>query len=91
MKIRRGFVANSSSSSFVIALHRITGRQLKLIKAHSLKGGPDAREWPWSIEVTEDEVRGSTMMDNFDMVEYLRHIGVPDEAITWAEFEAWER
>ena len=70
MKIRVGFVSNSSSSSFSIRLKDINGKQLDQIIAHS-------------IDVDENEVRGSTMMDNFDMSEFLKRIGVPDEVIRW--------
>jgi hypothetical protein len=95
MKLRTGFVSNSSSSSFVIPLDSLTGKQVKQIVSHQIKGKKMgiryAKTDPWTIEVTDTEVRGSTWMDNFDMEKFLRQIGVPDDIITWAEFRAWEK
>jgi len=31
-------------------------------------------DYGWTIEVTDDEVRGRTLMDNFDMNAYLRDV-----------------
>jgi hypothetical protein len=87
MKIRAGFVSNSSSSSFVISKDNLTGKQIKLIKAHSIKGKefgiPYGDSDPWSIAEDDDYIKGSTWMDNFDMSEYLSKIGVPSHEITW--------
>lgn len=89
MKQRQGFVSNSSSSSFVIRLDDITAKQLKLIQTHQIKGKkhgiPHAMTDPWTIEVTEETVKGSTWMDNFDMRHYLWIIGIPENKIKWGE------
>jgi hypothetical protein len=89
MKRRHGFVSNSSSSSFVIQRDDVTSNQVILIRDHSAHGaklGLDYPEDAWDIEVTDSEVRGSTIMDNFDMGEFLRKIDVPDKVVTWAEY-----
>jgi len=49
MKIRKGFVSNSSSSSFVIAKKHLTEEQIWAIKNHGLVG-----EW---FEVIDNEMR----------------------------------
>lgn len=35
----------------------------------------------WEITETEDEIRGYTTMNNFDMKVYLKEIGIPDKAM----------
>lgn len=93
MKIRTEFVSNSSSSSFSIPLEAITGKQLKLIQAHQIRGKKLGIPWadtdPWTIEVTDDVIRGWTFMDNFDMSQFLREIGVPDQVIEWDHGHYW--
>ena len=88
MKVRNGFVSNSSSSSFVISLDALNPLQVFAIKGHStmceivnMKCDGDA----WYIDIDEDEktVEGRTTMDNFDMEEYLSKIGVPSHVINW--------
>lgn len=83
MKIRQSFVSNSSSSSFIINLDKLTGKQVKMIENHADSIEDTAMYEPWSIQVTDSHVKGSTMMDNFDMEEYLAEIGVNEEDIEW--------
>jgi hypothetical protein len=93
MKLRFGFVTNSSSSSFTIKLNNITEKQLHYIKNHYELArevlpeeylSPYLSEWnAWAIEVTDDVVRGYTPIDNFDMESFLEYIGVKSEHITW--------
>ena len=82
MKIRNGFVSNSSSSSFVLKIDEISEDQLAMIWDH-IELGRDLLEWQnyhdedrWSIWITEDHVHGETSMDNFDMYEFLIKIGI---------------
>ena len=78
MKIRKGFVSNSSSSSFIILTDNISAKQLKKIYNHRIKTKPD--DW-WSIIEKDDYIQLSTFMDNFDMRSYLLDIGVAEEDI----------
>jgi len=82
MKVRAGLVSNSSSSSFVINRSDITSLQEKLIHEHYKESVYDECD-NWNITVDDYAVRGSTIMDNFDMAEYLKEIGVDMECVTW--------
>jgi len=82
MKIRLGFVSNSSSASFVIPLTALTGEQLYLIvnyKNEAARFGFDASTTTFDIKVREDSLVGDTSMDNMGIDEYLEKIGVKAE------------
>lgn len=69
MKIRAGFVSNSSSASFVISLDDISAKQLRMITDGHPSDYADYLEW--SITVDSDNVSGYTSMDNFNFRDYL--------------------
>ena len=89
MKNRRGFVSNSSSSSFIIQKKYLNNEQLNMIYDHInvakgiLKEDMDY-DMPWDIKNHKDNIRGSTMMDNFDMHYFLTEIvKVDEDHIEW--------
>ena len=88
MKIRQGFVSNSSSASFVIDKTKLNGLQIIAIKNHiqtAIELGMDEYSTEYNAwEITDDDsgtMELSTIMDNFDMSTFLTRIGVPEEDV----------
>ena len=95
MKVRTGFVSNSSSSSFVINKYYLSDYQIEQIKNHmkiSKENNSDFYDEmdAWSITENENSVRGYTSMDNFNMAEFLQEIGVAKEAIKFDDYFGWD-
>jgi hypothetical protein len=91
MKIRTGFVSNSSSSSFVIDKKNLSTLQIEQIYNHIELGKRWGLEWAdtsdaWHITETDETIAGSTMMTNFDIYELLNMIGVDEQYITVEEY-----
>lgn len=89
MKIRTGFVSNSSSSSFVINKYWLSQDQVQKICNHTSIGeemGMSNTDWSWSITDNEKTIEGSTYMDNFDMREFLENIGVKMNKVKWNSY-----
>lgn len=73
MKIREGFVSNSSSASFLVALNKLTARQyLNIVEYKELTAG-DKYADDWDIAVTDNglNLQGTTDMDNDYLAIYL--------------------
>jgi len=91
MKIRAGFVSNSSSSSFVIPKRELTYEQIEKIRNHSEEAGKHSEyydfgsvEDSWYISESEYYISGNCSMDNFDMHEFLvKYLKIDKELIKW--------
>ena len=90
MKIRNGFVSNSSSSSFILPLAKLTEEQIDKINnlgetARQLglpsADGEDDLEFPfyhgWNVDQIENYFYFETSMTNFNMLEFLKKLNKP--------------
>ena len=88
MKIRIGFVSNSSSASYIIPKKILSEEQIFQIKNHieyAQEHFPQIawadKGQDWNITETDEEITASTVMNNFDMHEFLIAIGLENEYI----------
>jgi len=82
MKIRNGFVSNSSSASFIINLNLLTPSQIKRIIKYLTNKNVDG--WDWNIQ-KNGKLKGFTIMDNGDFTDLLEKIKIDKNAI-----EEWD-
>lgn len=81
MKLRKGFVSNSSSSSFIVYKKDISEKQLEKIRNHIYHGKKLKIDWAtennaWKLHETEESISGFTDMDNFSIGWFLSEIGI---------------
>lgn len=84
MKLRNGFVSNSSSCSFTIDKWNLSPEQIYMIENYqhfAKEMNMSDYDCEWSLEHTETSIHFYTSMDNFDMLEFLNRIGVNDKDI----------
>lgn len=84
MKIRVGFVSNSSSASFTINKKHLPREVINAVKDHwnyandnnfkCIDSEYSSVSDKWDIEETENELRGMTSMDNFDMQLFIEEL-----------------
>jgi hypothetical protein len=89
MKIRNGFVSNSSSSSFVINKRNLSKSQIRKIRDYEEEGkqyGLSCGSFDsWGISENSTWMAGSTSMDNFDMAAFFERIGVQSSEVKWGD------
>lgn len=73
MKRRTSFVTNSSSSSFIVNIDALTGREVDVIMSYV--NDEDNGE-SWYITKDDQNIEGYTVMDNDYFWEYLRQHNV---------------
>lgn len=89
MKVRKDFVTNSSSSSFIISKRCLDEDQIKAIREHSSLGeklGLECFDEPWNISENDNYITGFTWMDNFNMEEFFDKIDVNGRNVNWSEY-----
>jgi hypothetical protein len=92
VKVRKGYVANSSSSSFVVCKKDISDLQISLIYNH-IQEGPKygiVDSYEWGISETEDTIEGYTDMDNFNMREFMYRIGIDLSKVQFDTDNGWD-
>jgi hypothetical protein len=91
MKIRSGFISNSSSQSFVLLKYDgLKASQVNKIKNHiffgkGLRIDGSREEDIWNIDEDELTLKGNTWMNNFDMEKFFIEIGIDMSKVRFSE------
>ena len=87
MKVRQGFVSNSSSSSFVVAKAYLSKDQIERLNTLCLTSVGPYHD-TWTINEDEYNVRGFTCMNNNmhdegGLEDWMQKSGFPMGAVVW--------
>lgn len=106
MKIRQGFVSNSSSSSFMLSKSGLSKHQIdsmrdhinsfkKYAKDHNIEkdeydmygdfGCVEPHD-SWEVCEKQNVIFFSTIIDNFDLLEYAEVLEIPNDNIEYFDF-----
>jgi hypothetical protein len=87
MKIRNGFVSNSSSSSFVVDVKNLTPLEINYLLEYDNCNRHFYGD-SWDIHLIEGgkQIRGVTFMDNGDLDEYLKEKGVDISKLNFEDY-----
>ena len=90
MKLRFGFVSNSSSASFILKMGCLTDEQISIIDEAMGEPREDTKRYKLEVKDPGDgysdywdcikhsgEIRGETYMDNGTLEEWFRELGIP--------------
>jgi len=82
MKIRNGFVSNSSSSSFVISKEALSQEQInKLLEYSDSEENYDG----WNLHEERYFIKGYTIMDNGSIGKFIDSFDLPEDCMHWEE------
>jgi hypothetical protein len=94
MKVRNGFVSNSSSSSFIIPKDKLTNEQILSIHNHTIEANKHAEYYDfgcvddsWYIKENDFYIMGDCYMDNFSMATFLiDYLKIDRSIIKWEDY-----
>lgn len=86
MKIRNGFVSNSSSSSFVVSLDKLSGRDLARLLDYPSNNESYSDYWNISVNLNANILRGSTAMDNGNLSEFCQAYNITCDGFEWESY-----
>jgi hypothetical protein len=79
VKIRAGFVSNSSSASFVLRKEFMTEEQVTQVIDYLT----NVNEEHWNWDNKEETINGWTSMDNEYLTNFLKDINIGMKAVDW--------
>lgn len=85
MKTRLGFVSNSSSSSFVLDINKLTKDQEYMIRNRL----PNLNGDHWDIDFGDGKIEGFCVCDNYDIMKFFKEIELNCGAILEIEGHDW--
>lgn len=85
MKIRNGFVSNSSSSSFVVNGNDLSFSASQALLNYNSRKDEILTDY-WDITDSGDCIRGHTNMDNGDLDTYCETMKIDMSKFNWSEY-----